>query len=275
MTNDDPLNRDRFYSVEDAEPKVVNQDDQEADDSAEYEVEPVDEHVAEQARLRAVQALREAESAIDINAIYHEMKEPVQWLPSLGSLRLRFGVKHLLITVTCAAIVLGMLRGGLLGGRAIAILIALVFVAILIVNVWVSWLENRQERRAIRRREHALAVARGEEVEPLDDDGEDSFESNLAEFYEDVRSGVKSARFSTADLLGGLGVAALLMLLPNFMGVANAWSLIGLLMVIGIAGAVTSLFSPPRVVMVGWGLAVIGYLLLSLAVLLAKSLGFI
>lgn len=279
MPPDEPLNRDRFYadagdddpSAGDASGGDASAEDALAGHNAdEYELEPIDEQIVENQRRLAADHVRQAESAIDVDAVYREMHEGDG--AAVPDLKLRFSVKHLLVGLTAVALLLGLLRMQFLNGSGFALLILATTAALAGVNMWFNRVEKRKQQRAMLRRERELAAARGESVEPLDD--EENAEDNFEEFVREVIRSVRELRFDLRELASASVVAAAFLAMPSVIALDNAWSVMGLALIGGLACLAADL-TPPRFVIAGWVFAMGGYLLLTVLTAVAQMLGFI
>lgn len=264
MPTDDPSDRppldpERFYT----EPSIDTEEDDE------YELEPVDAHVLEQERLRAAEQVRSAKQAVDIDAVYRELNDTPD--PTFSGFKLKFGVKHLLIGITAVALLLGMLRSGMLGGSSFAVLIFLTTVALAGVNFWFGRVEQQRQQRAMLRRQQELARARGEVVEPLEED--EPIDASLEAMVRDAIRSVRNLRFGLREIASAVVIAAAFMALPSVLGRDNAWALMGLAMISGL-GCVAADVRPPRFVIAGWLIALAGYLLLTIVTAIGGALGF-
>lgn len=128
----DEFDREVFYRGQDPD----------AEDEADYELEPPDEAVIAGEKRRAAEAMDRASRAVDINQLYRESEslgvEDVQ--AYLKDIRFQFGIKHLLAAMTLLAVVFVVGRY-ILGGFG-TVLLVLTFLLLAGAYGWVTWQEQ-------------------------------------------------------------------------------------------------------------------------------------
>ena len=227
----------------------------------ELELEPIDPEILEHQRRRAVQKVREAEDAGDINEAYEsvDQRDPI----SLEELkRFRFNTRHLLLLTAVVAVALSLKS---LFGAFITFCAALAV-------AW--WLVKRQEKMRLaeidrhRRREIARTAARRarEDGEPPSSLPEEAF-ARVNDQWDasSARLPAFEFSFSLKQLFVALTVAAVVLGLVRMVGgPQNAALLLGLVALIGLVVQALG-FDAPQQLVLGWWLILVLYILLSLA----------
>lgn len=228
----------------------------------EYELEPVDPDVIKHQQERTKRKTREAEDTVDINEAFDqaELSDPVD----LDTLKqFRFTTRHLLMATAVFAIVMTfhVRLGGCMGlfvSGAIALGIG-----------W--WIVMREERRRLEELEaqqkaykQRLAARRAVEdgkPVPMADAGEFDQAGDLEEEVA-PRPPIKFS-FSTKELLITFTVAVLILGLASLLGLQTAALLLGFVALVGLLIQAFGIELPPILVL-GWWLLLVLYILLSL-----------
>jgi hypothetical protein len=277
MPTPDEIDRDRFYSP-DAE-----------DDDSEYELEPPDPAVIAAEERRAREAVEATRVSIDIDEIYRDAdrrrgREIVDdWMRD-ARLRFRFTVKHLLITTALVAIALTLWRLELFG----TVLVLLMMISVGGAYLYLLWQESRQQQEADRRRQEMYARNRAhhekvnrarptERAEAESIGGRSATPPTLAidsaeELPDATPRPAFRFRFSLRQLLIAMTVAAVVLGLVSLVGgPANTATLLGFVALFGLV--VNALgFEPPGIVVLGWWLILVLYVLLSIVAVVWSGL---
>lgn len=242
-------------------------------DDDEYELEAPDPEVIAAEARRDKALMESAREAIDIDAIYREADRNrgaeviEQWFRNF---RFRFQVKHLLIGTALVAIILTVTRlAGL--GFTISVGVMLVVVG---VYAFVKWEESKQEAEADRKREELYARRREQmrargvmpdrrapaaPIQTTPVISQPSIFDEAPPTPEPFR-----IRFSMQTLLIIMtGAAITLGLIRIFGGATPMASVLGLVAVTGLVVHALG-FEPPQLVVLGWWLILVLYVILSL-----------
>ncbi|MGL4513186.1 MAG: hypothetical protein ACRCT8_08855 [Lacipirellulaceae bacterium] len=238
----------------------------------EYEVEPPDEHVVEQARAAARREIASAEHKIDVDAVYREIENRGDFDAAFDRLKTEFrggfGVKHLLIAITAIGVVLGLGMGGFFTGDAFAALIVLSLLALGAATVWLQWADARRREGAILERARELARSRGDEVP-------DAPQAPSLNPLEAIRNAIRQrGKFSLRDLFLATTFAAVLLGLVALTGsVSGAAAFMGVFAIVGMVLYAID-YTAPRPLVLAWWIAIAGYCVLAAATVLRNLLGF-
>ncbi len=260
---DDP-NRDKTTS---------SSSDDSADDS-DYELEPPDADVLAAEERRAKEAIDATLTSIDIEEIYREESRDrggeilQEWTRNL---KFRFQVKHLLIGTALLAIGLTLWRWGILGTT----LVILTMLSIAGLYLYLQWQEKKQRDEAERRRREMYARRRArldnsggaeadepklEPVAPppvLPNETDEVWQESMAQ--EKFR-----IHFSLREMMLAITAAAVILgLVQALGGTANTATLLGFVALIGLVVHALG-FEPPEMVVLGWWLILVLYVLLSI-----------
>jgi hypothetical protein len=249
---------------------MPNKPTDDEDGDWEYELEPPDEHVVEQARQAARRELEAAEHKIDVDAVYRQIEnrdDVGAAFEKIGErLRGGFGVKHLLIAITAIAVLLGLGMSGFFNGHLFAGLIVLSLVGLGAANVWLQWSDAQRREAAIRERARELARARGDVV---DDEPEPAAKSP----FETIRDTIKGRKYSLRDLLLATTFAALLLGLVRLTGsMSAAAAVMGAVAILGMVLHAID-YAAPRALVLAWWFAIAGYCVLTTLNVLTGLLG--
>jgi F0F1-type ATP synthase assembly protein I len=235
-------------------------DPQDEDGDWEYELEPPDEHVVEQAKQAARRELAAAEHKIDVDAVYRQIENRDDLggaFDKIGErLRAGFGVKHLLIAITAIGVLLGLGTSGFFTGHLFAGLIVLSLVGLGAANLWLQWSDAQRREAAIRERARELARARGDAVP--DEPPPPSFNP-----FEAVRDAIKQRKFTLRDLLLATTFAAVLLTLVRLLGsMSAAAAVMGAIAILGMVLHAID-YTAPRALVLAWWFAIAGYCVLT------------
>ena len=241
--------------------------DEDFDDDLEYEVEPVDAEVLRLGEERAKQRVAEAEAAVDVDQVYRDIDNRSDYDFSWEEIKLRFGVRGLLIATAVVAILLGAWQAGLFNGATFAGMIAASLLVLGTGHVLAEFRERRRLEFAQARHEASLARARGEEVTedpPPPPEG----------FVEEIKDLIRSrSQFSVREMLIATAIACALSWLISLFGLERSAILMGLFALFGL-GLDAIGFDLPPAFRLTWWLSVVLYCLLTLGSAAAAALGF-
>ena len=233
----------------------MTENDSHSDDD-EYELEPIDPEILEHDRQQAEQKTRQAESAFDFDEAYDELEpiDPINW----DDLRaFRFTTRHLLIVTALLSIVLTFIKIGQWTGLFLVVVIALAAGWYFVLRK-----ERRERLDRARRREEVdqrIAAKRGEAV----DAGQLPTKADEPEPETAVGPAFRFS-FSMKEMLGAMTVAAVLFALVRGLGGPNnAAMLLGMIALAGLAVHLMG-FDPPHVVVLGWWLLLVFYIVVSI-----------
>ncbi len=253
----DDRERDRFYlSTPD-----------EADGGDDYELEPPDAEVLAAEERRAQETIDATRASIDIDEIYRDAdrergREIVEdWIRDF---RFRFQVKHLLIATAVLAIVLTLAKLDIL--RTAVVLVVMVSVTGLF--LYLQWQERKQRVEADRRRREMYAQRRTHferSSRPAGDDADASMAGAVDEALGNAQGRPQFRfHFSLLELMAAMTVAAIIFGLVHLLGGAsNTATLLGFVALIGLVIHALG-FEPPEIVVLGWWLILVLYVLLSI-----------
>jgi len=255
-------------------------------EEGDYELEPPDAEVLAAEERRAREAIEASNMAIDIDEIYRDLNQDhgreileSWWL----NFRFRFQVKHLLIGTALLAIGLALYRLELL---RTAILL-LVMVSVIGLYLYLQWQEKKQQDEAARRwramyerrreylerklrpnaeRDLARADAASRSAIPPE-----AFDSAMEPHAQNVRPPFRF-QFSMLELMAVMSAAAIILAVVHVVGgPSNAATVLGLLALLGLVIHAMG-FEPPEVVVLGWWLILLLYVVLSVAAFMWSGL---
>lgn len=233
----------------------------------EYEVEPADAEVTANQQALARSELKQAEAAIDVDAIYREMDNRDTFDAALEGFKARFSIRTLLIATAAVAVVLGFGGSGLIGGGSFAVFICVSLVGLGSAHAWLNYKENQRREALIARRERELKLSRGETIDDEEEardakgslGGTDGTPATLIGWLRTM------TQFSALELLIAMGVASLMLVLMKVAGSPmGAAAAMGSLAIMGFAMQAGEM-NIPRPAILAWWLALFGYCLLTVA----------
>jgi hypothetical protein len=276
----DSRDREKFHSSSSA--------DDGDDDGEEYELEPPDAAVLAAEERRAQEVIESSQASIDIDEIYRDAgrqrsDEIVEnWLHDFRK-GFRFQVKHLLFATALVAIVLTVAK---LMGFGTAIVLLIMF-SIGSAYFYFQWQEKKAEDEAHRRRQEMYARQRAHFEKTSGRSAADDVDEFVASasasstatgpndaaptWHDATPRPSFSFQFSMAQLMIAMTVAGLIFGLVHLSGASNAATLLGFVALIGLVVHALG-FDPPAVVILGWWLILVLYVILSLAAALWSSL---
>lgn len=266
MPTPDEINRDRFYASD--------------EDDEEYEVEPPDAEVLAAEERRAKEAVEATRMSINIDEIYREAGRErgseilEHWLHNF---RFRFQVKHLLVATAVLAIALTLWRFELLG----LVVALLLMISVGGVFLYLQWQEKKQQDEANRRRQELYARRRAHFRQTIGTATGDV--DHAAEMYEEPAEAAPTLpnevdqtwqkalagekfrfRFSLRELMIAISVAAVILGIVQVLGGPDkAATLLGFVALGGLVIHALG-FEPPGMVVLGWWLILVLYVLLSI-----------
>ncbi|NOZ40249.1 MAG: hypothetical protein GXP24_08495 [Planctomycetes bacterium] len=248
-------------------------DHEPANEDDELELEPVDPSILKHRQERTKRQTREAEDAFDINAAYDDQDDPEDPIDLEQLKKFRFTTRHLLIVTALLAIVMTMRErlGGCMG----------LFVSGCIALGAGWWFVLREEGRRLEKiaasREkiaQRLAARRAvEDGDPLptstskskakdfDSEGDEQLDADWQR--ENETQSAFRFDFSMKELLVTLTVAASILGITTILGSGNVVLLLGLVALAGLLVQAFGVELPPLVVL-GWWMLLVLYILLSL-----------
>ena len=237
------------------------------EDDGELELEPIDPDIIAHQQRRAKQKVREAEDSVDINARYSSIDEPDPF--SFSDLRkIRFTTRHLLMLTAAVAILLTLReRMGLF----------LTFCVVLGV-AW--WFVLRQEKRQLqeinrlRRKMIAETAARRarEDGEPIPKIPREEFEKVNDQWTAAAeQEPAFHFSFSLKEMFATLTAAAVALGMITFLG-DQATIIVGLIALAGLVAQAMGYAAPP-ILILGWWLMLVLYILLSLMGIFSREAG--
>lgn len=274
----DERERDKFYSS--------TSDDE--DDGNEYEVEPPDAEVLAGEERRGKEALESTQMQIDIDEIFREADRDHggeildRWLRNF---QFRFQVKHLLIATAVVAILLTLARLRLLG--TVVVLVVMISVAGL--YLYLQWQDKKRQDEANRRRQEMYARRRAHFARTSRPPGAEADDTvspaapspppllppnEVDEIWQKAQASQKFRfRFSMWELMAAMTAAAMILGLVQLLGGAsNTATLLGFVALFGLVIHALG-FEPPEVVVLGWWLILVLYVVLSVVAVAWRGFG--
>jgi hypothetical protein len=267
--------------------KTTSSTSDELDEDADYELEPPDEAVLAAQERRAKEAIDATLSSIDIDEIYRQDSRDrggeilQEWTRNL---KFRFQVKHLLIGTAVLAIALTLWRWGVLG----TMLVILLMLSIAGLYLYLQWQEKKARDEADRRRQEMYARRRvhfESQGGPKADDAAETRPKPISpppplpnetdEVWQESMGQEKfRIQFSLREMMLAMTTAAVIFGLVRALGGAdNAATLLGVIALIGLVVHALG-FEPPQIVVLGWWLILVLYVLLSIVAALWRLAGF-
>jgi hypothetical protein len=275
----DNRDRDKFYSSSSAD------DD---DDGEDYELEPPDATVLAAEEQRAKEVMEASQASVDIDEIYRDVgrertEEIVEnWFRDLRQ-GFRFQVKHLLFATAVLAIVLTLAKWVGFG----TVIVVAIMLAVATAYFFLQWQEKKAEEAAHSRRQEMFARQRAHfdktsgrsAAEDVDDfvASASSAGTPAKTMYDEPPQWSPGTRpsfsfqFSMSQLMIAMTVAAVIFGLVHLSGASNAATLLGFVALIGLVVHALGV-DPPAVVILGWWLILVLYVVLSLGAALWSSL---
>jgi hypothetical protein len=271
--------RDEFY---------LSKPDAAEDDGDDYELEPPDAEVLAAEERRGREAIDATHATIDIDEIYRDAGRQradeilENWFKDFR-FRFRFQVKHLLIATAVLAIVLTLAKLQMLG--TVAVLLVMFSVAGLF--FYLQWQEKKAEDEATRRRHemyerrraHFEAVQKGTTGHPATSAKAGPLRTDRApaatdaEWEEAISREPFRFRFSMAEMLMAMTTAAVVLGLAYLLGTpSNTATLLGFVALVGLVVHALG-FEPPSIVVLGWWLILVLYVMLSIMAAVFPALG--
>lgn len=239
------------------------------DDDEELELEPPDEAMEARQREIALDAIR---SSIDIDAIYNEADRDYggellnDWFRNF---RFQFQVKHLLIATAVISIILALVRLQLFWSTFVIGFM----LAIAGIYLYMTWVEQKKQAEAARRREAIYARRRAKLAanmagRPLEEDElreESPLPSVVDEiWHESLKKESFRLQFSLRQLLILITVAGLVLGVMNLLGGAAVMaSVLGLVALFGLVLYAVGV-EAPQLLVLGWWIILVMYVLLSI-----------
>jgi hypothetical protein len=276
----DDATREKFYAPG---------GDEWGDDGVEYELEPPDEEVLALEKRRAREDIVASELAIDVDEIYREMdgRAKLDFSGERGQFRFQFQVKHLLIATAVLAVILTLVRIEIFGGLAALVTLAVAGGALAYFELqqqhrWKEAQRRFQEkyerrRQFFERRAHASPSSSSSSKEEVTiyDDLSFGGSPGYAEWNADAPpTPAKPFRFqfSLQQMLIATTMAAVLFALIHLVGgPRNAASMLGMIALVGLVAHALGA-DPPEIVVLGWWMVLVLYIVLSLGVAISSGL---
>jgi hypothetical protein len=263
--------RDEFYLS-----KATNAD---GDDGDDYELEPPDAEVLAAEERRGREAIDATHATIDIDEIYRDAGRQradellESWFKDFR-FRFRFQVKHLLIATAVLAIVLTLAKLQMLG--TVAVLLVMFSVAGMF--FYLQWQEKKAEDEATQRR-HEMYERRRTHFDKMQGKTAAATAKGLkaglplasrvpaaadAAWEEAVSREPFRFRFSMSQMMIAMTTAAVVLGLLYLLGTpSNTATLLGFVALSGLVAHALG-FEPPSIVVLGWWLILVLYVLLSI-----------
>jgi len=277
----DSRDRDKFYSS-----NAGNTDD---DDGDEYELEPPDAEIIAAEERRGNEAIEASRTRIDIDEIYRDAdrqrsEEILQnWFRNL-KFGFHFQVKHLLIATALLAIVLTLVKLQMLFPTVVVV----VMLSVAGLYFYLHLQENKAQAAAARRREEMFARRRAAMDQMMAGGGMDKeaaqATTNLQKPTEPLPNETDLAwqsaverdkfhfRFSMAEMLTAFTVSAVILGLMHLLGSpSNTATLLGFAALVGLV-VHTLGYEPPSIIILGWWLILVMYVVLSIFAAVATGL---
>ena len=237
------------------------------DDDGELELEPIDPEILEHQRRRTKEKVRDAEDAVDINAEYDEVDklDPI----SLDDLkRFRFTTRHLLILTAMLAVALTLKdQFGLF----------ITFCAALAVGWWI--VQRQEKRRLAEIDRHRRQMISKTAARRAREDGQVPVQLPT-EAFEKVNDEWDAAisqqpafdfSFSMKEMFAAFTAAAVVLGLAHFLDDGQyAALLFGMIALVGLVVQAVG-YEPPALLILGWWLMLVLYILLSLMGAFSKA----
>ena len=249
------------------------------DDDADYELEPPDAEVLAAEERRGKEAIESTLASIDIDEIYREQGRDrggeilESWTRDF---KFRFQTKHLFIATAVVAILLTLAKLEILGTA----LVILVMISVAGLYLYLQW-QEKKHRDEVDRRVRAMYERRRAQLEnnaagPRT--GDDSKEKQVRPasaalplpsqadqvWQQEMEPQKFRFKYSMRELLGAMTVAAVIFGVVHALGGPhNAPTLLGFVALFGLVIHAIG-FEPPEVVVLGWWLILVLYVLLSI-----------
>jgi hypothetical protein len=249
-----------------------------AGESEEYELEPLDPEIVASQHRQAHDTMETTRLALDIDDIYREAERDrggeilENWFRNV---KFQFGIKQLLGVTALVAILLTLSKLGLM-----AVVVIAVMLGIAGVYLYLQWQDKKHQDEVNRRREAMYARRRAQrESAPLSGEAAHQPAAHVVEPplpspppADDVEEAWRQARqprefhfqFSLQQLLAAITVAAIVFGLAHlFGGPSSAATILGLIALAGLFIHALG-YEPPEIVVLGWWLILVMYVLLSI-----------
>jgi hypothetical protein len=229
----------------------------EDDDDFELELEPVDPEVVARQRQRVQEKTDEAASKVDVDEILRKKDDEGDYYVDWSFLKgLRFTTRHVLVLTALLAVLMTMFR--VLGGcNAIFILV--------LIGVGVGWffVLKRDQRRAREREQLRKDLLAGRPLVATTAEDVQTLAAPQPRF--DVKF-----QFSMKEMLIAMTVAAVFLGLMYQFGPESLAMTLGIVALGGLAVNAAG-FDPPRMVVLGWWVLLVFYLIFGLMVAVGTS----
>jgi hypothetical protein len=262
----DDRERDKFYSST----------PHDADAGEDYELEPPDPEILATEQRRAQETMESTRMSVDIDEIYRDVERDrgreilESWF---GNFRFRFQVKHLLIATAVLAVLLTLAKLKLMVVVVIAVMLSVAGLFL-----YLQWQEKKQQNEANRRRQEMYARRRAslgktspsagavvpaqKKMAPAE--SASPVTNEIDEAWQKARAGREfHFRFSMQQLMVAMTAAAVIFGLVHLGGPSNAATLLGLIALFGLVIYALG-FEPAEIVVLGWWLILVMYVLLSI-----------
>lgn len=266
---DDPFDSVGFYNAPktpsesakaDAKPppKAYEEDDED------YELEAPDEDVVQTAERRAREDVARAQAVIDIDEIYREENADPDWEEMFKGFRFRYQTKHLLILTAVVSVIMAAITLS----NFMVVLILGTLACLAGAHIYLAWREHQRQQRLEDRRkqiyERARLIREGKSVTelppliPVDEPPSPALETEPFRFD-----------FTRNEWLAAAGIALVLGSIFAFASSGGAL-LLGLVALTGLVIFAIG-YDAPRIVVLGWWLTLVMYLVMSVLVGMSGS----
>jgi hypothetical protein len=257
------MSRKRAHAQPDSHEELMVNPADEADDDYELELEGVDPEVLAHARERAARQVQETEARAERLETFEAPSEAdALELDDLKSFR--FTTRHLLVATAVLAVIMSLARTSGCNGLFFGGL------AILAFGWWWVLKKERDERRERERRrleiEARIAAAKGQPSSPA------PRMAGLEPADEELppEKPALTFSFSFKQLFWAFTVVGLVLALTALLGTQNASWMLGAIAVLGLAIHAMG-FELPGIIVFGWWVLLVLYVLMSLAALFMSS----
>ncbi len=247
----DDLDREAFYTA-----------DLDEDDGDDYELEPVDPAILESERQRTEAAMIRAQTGADIDRLDEASQNAPRLDDPSEGLSFRFQTKHLLMATAGLALLLSM--GKLLKSNFAALILVTV-VLLLAAHAYLGWRDRQRLEELAEKRRKLMELDRARATQ--DTDAEQAALEELDEDEQSLREAAKPAplkfAFSMKQLLVAITASAIALGILSLIGAPILAGVLGLLAIVGLVIFAIGV-EVPAVVMLGWWVVLVLYILVSI-----------
>jgi len=228
------------------------------DNNDDLELEPVDPDILRHERQVAERKVRAAEASVDINEHYIQVEDQTIGLDDLPPLR--FTTRHLLILTAVLAVIMTLFQ--MLEGP---VAVALIAVVLLGGGYYYVYRHQRQRVKELKRQRRILEQRLADQPPleaPQPDERQPGYQQTTWEPLESEREAIDFS-FSLKQMFAALTVAAVVLGIATLLEPGNMALVLGLVALTGLVTHAVG-YDPPRIVILGWWLTLVLYLILGL-----------